>query len=116
NDSEAHKLYISDIMNLQLSADLVVLSSCESGVGKLQKGEGMMGLHRAFLYAGVQNIVYSLFKVRQDSTRLLVEAMFSHILAGDTYAAALRKAKLSLIEDELMEPVDWAGFALIGTS
>ncbi|MFK7907272.1 MAG: tetratricopeptide repeat protein, partial [Chitinophagales bacterium] len=43
NDSEAHKLYISDIMNLQLSADLVVLSSCESGVGKLQKGEGMMG-------------------------------------------------------------------------
>ncbi len=116
SDSEAHKLYISDIMNLQLSADLVVLSSCESGVGKLQKGEGMMGLHRAFLYAGVQNIVYSLFKVRQDSTRLLVEAMFRFILAGDSYAAALRKAKIALIEDELMEPVDWAGFALIGTS
>ncbi len=114
-DSEANKLYISEIMNLQLSAELVVLSSCESGVGKLQKGEGMMGLHRAFLYAGVQNIVYSLFKVRQDSTRLLVEAMFRFILAGDSYAAALRKAKIALIEDELMEPVDWAGFALIGT-
>jgi len=116
NDSEVNKLYISDIMNLQLSADLVVLSSCESGVGKLQKGEGMMGLHRAFLYAGVQNIVYSLFKVRQDSTSLLVQHLFRHILAGDTYAAALRKAKLSLIEDQLMEPVDWAGFALIGAS
>ncbi|MEZ4886213.1 MAG: CHAT domain-containing tetratricopeptide repeat protein [Chitinophagales bacterium] len=112
--SEEAKLYISDIMNLQLSADFVVLSSCESGVGKLQQGEGMMALHRAFLYAGVQNIVYSLFKVRQDSTSLLVQAMFRHILGGDSYSTALRKAKLQLIEDEVMEPIDWAGFALIG--
>jgi len=113
-NSDESKLYISDIMNLQLSADLTVLSSCESGLGKLQQGEGMMALHRAFLYAGVQNIVYSLFKVPQDSTSQLVQTMFNHVLAGDSYSAALRKAKLDLIENDVMEPIDWAGFALIG--
>ncbi|MEZ4885323.1 MAG: CHAT domain-containing tetratricopeptide repeat protein [Chitinophagales bacterium] len=112
--SDEDKLYISDIMNLQLSAELVVLSSCESGVGKLQQGEGMMALHRAFLYAGVRNIVYSLFKVPQDSTSQLVQSLFGHVLAGDAYATALRKAKLELIENEAIEPMDWAGFALIG--
>ncbi len=111
---EDSKLYISDVMNLQLKADLVVLSSCESGIGKLQQGEGMMALHRAFLYAGASNIVYSLFKVPQDSTRQLVEALYGHILNGDNYTSALRKAKLELIEDEMMEPMDWAGFALVG--
>jgi len=113
-DLEQGKLYISDVMNLDLHADLVVLSSCESGVGKLQQGEGMMALHRAFLYAGASNIVYSLFKVPQDSTSELVQTFFWHVLEGDSYSAALRKAKLGLIENEVMEPIDWAGFALIG--
>ncbi|MFK7903800.1 MAG: CHAT domain-containing protein [Chitinophagales bacterium] len=112
--NEKGKLYLSEVMNLQLKADLVVLSSCESGVGKLQQGEGMMALHRAFLYAGAKNIVYSLFKVPQDSTSELVQTFFRHVLGGDSYSAALRKAKLDLIEDESMEPIDWAGFALIG--
>jgi len=112
--NEKGKLYLSEVMNLQLKADLVVLSSCESGVGKLQQGEGMMALHRAFLYAGAKNIVYSLFKVPQDSTSELVQTFFRHVLEGDSYSAALRKAKLGLIENEVMEPIDWAGFALIG--
>ncbi|MFK7903801.1 MAG: CHAT domain-containing protein, partial [Chitinophagales bacterium] len=108
------KLYLTDVMNLHLNADLVVLSSCESGVGKLEVGEGVMALHRAFLYAGAQNIVYSLFKVPQDSTSELVQTFFRYVLEGDTYSTALRKAKLGLIENESMEPIDWAGFALIG--
>lgn len=111
---EEGKLYVSDIMNLQLSAELVVLSSCESGVGKLQNGEGMMSLHRAFLYAGASNIVYSLFKVPQDSTNELIQTLYRCILSGERYSSALRKAKLKLIENQAMEPVDWAGFALIG--
>ncbi len=108
------KFYISDVMNLQLKAELVVLSSCESGVGKLEVGEGVMALHRAFLYAGAQNIVYSLFKVPQDSTSELIQTFFRYALEGDTYSTALRKAKLEMIQDESMEPIDWAGFALIG--
>ncbi len=111
---EDSKLYISDVMNLQLKADLVVLSACESGIGKLHRGEGMMALHRAFLYAGASNIVYSLFNVPEDSTRQLVETLFRYILEGDNYGAALRKAKLDLINDGAMEPMDWAGFALVG--
>ncbi len=112
--NEKGKLYLSEVMSLQLKADLVVLSSCESGVGKLQQGEGMMALHRAFLYAGASNIIYSLFKVPQDSTSELVQAFFQYVLEGDSYSTALRRAKLKLIEDESIEPIDWAGFALIG--
>ncbi|MGB0931924.1 MAG: CHAT domain-containing protein, partial [Chitinophagales bacterium] len=114
SSNEKGKLYISDVMNLQLKAELVVLSSCESGVGKLQQGEGMMALHRAFLYAGASNIIYSLFKVPQDSTSELVQAFFGYVLEGYTYATALRKAKLALMEDDAFQPIDWAGFALIG--
>ncbi len=113
-ENENGKLYISDVMNLQLKAELVVLSSCESGVGKLQQGEGMMALHRAFLYAGAQNIVYSLFKVPQDSTSELIQTFFRYALEGNGYPDALRKAKLELVKNESMEPIDWAGFALIG--
>ncbi len=107
-------LHTSETYHLNLNADLVVLSSCESGVGELKVGEGMMALHRAFLYAGASNIVYSLFQVPEDSTRQLVEALFRYILEGDNYATALRKAKLDLINDGVMEPMDWAGFALVG--
>ncbi|MEZ4886003.1 MAG: CHAT domain-containing tetratricopeptide repeat protein [Chitinophagales bacterium] len=107
-------LHASETYHLNLNADLVVLSSCESGVGELKVGEGMMALNRGFLYAGASNIVYSLFQVPQDSTSQLTQALFRYILEGENYAAALRKAKLGLIADEMMEPMDWAGFALVG--
>ncbi len=107
-------LHTSETYHLNLNADLVVLSSCESGVGELKVGEGMMALNRGFLYAGASNIVYSLFQVPEDSTRQLVETLFRYILEGENYGAALRKAKLDLINDGVMEPMDWAGFALVG--
>lgn len=107
-------LHTSETYQLKLNADLVVLSSCESGIGNLLQGEGMMALNRGFLYAGAANIIYSLFKVPQDSTSKLTQALFTHILKGDSYAAALRKAKLDLISSEFAEPRDWSGFALIG--
>ena len=107
-------LHTSETYHLNLNADLVVLSSCESGVGELKVGEGMMALNRGFLYAGASNIVYSLFRVPQDSTSQLTQALFRYILEGESYGTALRKAKLELIEDEMMEPMDWAGFALVG--
>ncbi len=113
-ESDNFILHTSETYHLNLNADLVVLSSCESGVGELKVGEGMMALNRGFLYAGASNIVYSLFKVPQDSTSQLTQALFRHILEGNGYAQALRKAKLELIADEMMEPMDWAGFALVG--
>ncbi|MFK7904654.1 MAG: CHAT domain-containing protein, partial [Chitinophagales bacterium] len=119
--SDDYILHTSETYHLNLNADLVVLSSCESGVGELKVGEGMMALNRGFLYAGAGNIIYSLFKVPQDSTSQLTQALFRYILESssrglgrENYAQALRKAKLELIEDEMMEPMDWAGFALVG--
>ena len=113
-ESDDYILHTSETYHLNLNADLVVLSSCESGVGELKVGEGMMALNRGFLYAGASNIVYSLFRVPQDSTSQLTQALFRYILEGESYGTALRKAKLELIEDEMMEPMDWAGFALVG--
>lgn len=107
-------LHTSETYHLNLNADLVVLSSCESGIGELKVGEGMMALNRGFLYAGASNIIYSLFQVPQDSTSQLTQSLFRYILEGESYSTALRKAKLELIEDEVMEPMDWAGFALVG--
>ncbi|MGB0930002.1 MAG: CHAT domain-containing protein [Chitinophagales bacterium] len=113
-EEDASKLYLSDAYQLSLTADLVVLSSCESGIGEVLKGEGMIALNRSFLYAGASNVIYSLFKVPQDSTSELVQALFHHIIHQKcTYSQALRLAKLQLIEagGELR---DWAGFALLG--
>ncbi|MFK7907952.1 MAG: tetratricopeptide repeat protein [Chitinophagales bacterium] len=114
-EKNTSKLYLSDAYQLSLTADLVVLSSCESGIGEVLKGEGMIALNRGFLYAGASNVIYSLFKVPQDSTSELVQALFRHILHQKcSYSQALRLAKLQLIEagGELR---DWAGFALLGS-
>lgn len=111
--TESMKLYISDTFHLPLDADLVVLSSCESGIGELQKGEGMLALNRGFLYAGASNIVYSLFKV-PDAASQLTPNFFRYVLEEKcSYAAALQKAKLDLMAAG-QEPLYWAGFALVG--
>jgi len=112
--STASILHTSEAYLLELDADLVVLSSCESGIGRLQKGEGMLALNRAFMQAGASNIIYSLFKIPQDTTSELTQHLFQHILEGDNYATALQKAKLALIEQEEVEPRDWAGLVLLG--
>ncbi|MEZ4884280.1 MAG: CHAT domain-containing tetratricopeptide repeat protein [Chitinophagales bacterium] len=111
---ENDKLYISETYHLHLSADLVVLSSCESGIGDLRKGEGMIALNRGFLYAGASNVIYSLFKIPQDASSEIVRFFFQQVLDNQSdYADALRNAKLKLIAEN-REMRDWAGFALLG--
>ena len=107
-------LHTSEAYHLQLNADLVVLSSCSSGVGKLARGEGMMAINRGFLYAGASNIIFTHFDVPDDSSGELVKTLFQHILKEESYATALRKAKIALLSDSLKTPEDWAGYALIG--
>lgn len=107
-------LYTSDTYHLDLQADLVVLSSCSSGIGKLQKGEGMMAVNRGFLYAGASNIIFTQFDIPDHSSSLLVKKLFEYILEGDDYSASLRKAKLYLLEKEASSVQDWAGYLLIG--
>jgi CHAT domain-containing protein len=108
-------LYSGEIYNLELKAELIVLSSCESGVGKLIKGEGMMALNRGFFYSGIRNIVFSLWKVEDRSTSQLMIAFYRNILDGQPYCRALRLAKLELLKNPFTAfPKYWSGFVLVG--
>jgi CHAT domain-containing protein len=108
-------LYSNEIYNLDLDADLVVLSSCESGIGKLVRGEGMMALTRGFLYAGASNIITSLWKVFDRSTSELMKNFYQNVLEDNSYTAALRSAKIGMINNRASSfPINWSGFVLIG--
>ncbi len=108
-------LYSAETYNLDLNADLLVLSACQTGAGKFAKGEGLMALTRGFLYSGARNIVASLWKVYDQHTSLLMVEMYRQIAAGKSYSAALREAKLKMITNpETAGPQSWAGFVLIG--
>ncbi len=108
-------LFIDEIYNLQLAADLVVLSACETGIGKLSKGEGVLSLTRGFLYNNVSNLVYSLWKIDDKSTYVLMTSFYKSLLKGNSYSRALQLAQLSLIANEATAfPANWAAFSLIG--
>ncbi len=108
-------LYTSETYHLRLQADLVILSSCSSGIGRLYSAEGMMALHRGFLYAGANNIIFTQFDIPDESSSALVKKLFAYILEGNDYPAALQKAKMDLLVENVYTPQDWAGFLLIGT-
>jgi CHAT domain-containing protein len=108
-------LFSAETYNLDLNADLLVLSACQTGAGQIVKGEGLMALTRGFLYSGARNIVASLWKVYDQHTSLLMVEMYRQIAAGQSYSAALREAKLKMITNpETAGPQSWASFVLIG--
>lgn len=107
---------LQDIYNLNLSADLVVLSACETALGKDIKGEGLVGLTRGFMSAGSRSVVASLWKVDDRATATLMKAFYKAMLQdGLTPAAALRVAKEEVRQQEAWKaPYFWAGFVLQG--
>ncbi|WP_299465185.1 CHAT domain-containing tetratricopeptide repeat protein [uncultured Microscilla sp.] len=108
-------LYSSEVYNLKINPDLLVLSSCESGVGKLAKGEGVLSLARGFLYAGARNIIFSLWEVNDAYTRQLMVAFYKELLAGKNYCAALQAAQQTRLNaNQYLHPRHWAGFVMIG--
>lgn len=111
---EDNFLSLGEIYNLDLNAELAVLSACNSGSGKIAEGEGIMALPKGFIYAGVPNVIASLWKVHDENTKELMVAFYKHLIEDKvSYAEALRRAKLDCIEKGFL-PVDWAGFVLIG--
>jgi CHAT domain-containing protein/Flp pilus assembly protein TadD len=114
--SQNGSLRLNDIFNLKLSADLVVLSACETGLGKQIGGEGLVGLTRGFMYAGSPRVVVSLWKVSDASTAVLMTKFYTKILQDKlTPAAALRSAQVEMSQDEkYADPYYWAGFILQG--
>jgi CHAT domain-containing protein len=109
-------LRLHDIYNLKLSADLVVLSACKTGLGKEIKGEGLVGLTRGFLYAGSPRVIASLWKVDDRATAELMTLFYQHMLRdGLRPAAALRKAQIDMRNrPRWAAPYYWAGFTLQG--
>ena len=109
-------LRLHDIYNLRLDADLVVLSACQTALGKDIKGEGLIGLTRAFMYAGAPRVVASLWEVNDLATAELMKRFYRGLLQQKlTPAAALRAAQIDLAKDpRWASPYYWAGFVYQG--
>jgi CHAT domain-containing protein/tetratricopeptide (TPR) repeat protein len=110
-------LYVRDIYNLSLNADLVVLSACETGIGELKRGEGIVSLARAFAYSGAKSMVTSLWSVNDKSTMQIMENFYRNLRKGQTKNYALWKAKQDYWEKakgELAHPFYWSSFIPIG--
>lgn len=104
---------LNEIYSLKTKADLVVLSTCNSGVGPIFEGEGLMALPRGFIYTGVSNVMASLWTVNDKKTKDLMLFFYQYLIQGETYTGALRKAKLDCIAKGYL-PLNWAGFVING--
>ncbi|MEG4381255.1 CHAT domain-containing tetratricopeptide repeat protein [Microcoleus sp. M2_C6] len=109
-------LRLTDIFNLKLSANLVVLSACQSGMGQNVKGEGMVGLTRGFMYAGAQRVAVSLWNVDDEGTSVLMQKFYQKMVQQKLApAAALRAAQIEMMQqEEWRSPYYWAAFTLQG--
>jgi CHAT domain-containing protein/Tfp pilus assembly protein PilF len=108
-------LQVWEIFNLKLQAELVVLSACRTGLGQEVRGEGILGLTRAFMYAGAPSVVVSLWRVADRSTAELMIKFYQHLDRTADKAEALRQAKLELMRNpRYASPYYWAPFVLIG--
>jgi CHAT domain-containing protein/tetratricopeptide (TPR) repeat protein len=113
------KFYAREIYTLSLDAELVFLSACETGLGRLRRGEGIISLARAFAYAGAHGIVNSLWQVKDYSTTEVAQDFYAHLKAGMGKAEALRQAKLDYLEKysgsgQKAHPYYWAGLIGLG--
>lgn len=107
-----------EVFNLRLGSPLVMLSACETGLGKEKRGEGVMGLTRAFMYAGAPTVGVSLWSVADKSTADLMTDFYRRLLStgeGTTSSSALRGAQLAMISGKKYSaPFYWAPFVLVG--
>jgi len=111
-------LTMADVFGLQLNAKLVALSACNTGSGEHIRGEGVMGLTRAFMYAGTPAVAVTLWSVESKSAKELDVGMFAHLQQGQSPINALRAIKLQMLRGEKRDkytyPSYWAPFVLFG--
>lgn len=107
-------LQVSEIYNLRLASDLVILSACQTGRGRLEKGEGVLGLPRIFFYSGARSVISTLWKIDDKSTAIFMNHFYKFLSQNMDKAQALRLAKLNMIESKYSHPFYWAAFVLNG--
>jgi CHAT domain-containing protein/tetratricopeptide (TPR) repeat protein len=110
----------SEFYNLNIHPNLVVLSACETGLGKLFKAEGAMSIARGFQFAGAQNLLFSLWKVNDFTTSVIMENFYKNIKNGKSYAVSNHDAKLKFLKDSSIpnakkSPYYWSAFVYYGT-
>lgn len=103
-----------EVFNTRLNADLVVLSACQTGKGKLEKGEGVSGLYRAFLHAGSRSVLMSLWSINDKATAEFMKSFYGELAVGRSKSDALRETKLRMISSKYRNPFYWAAFVLNG--
>lgn len=115
NDSnEDGYLESAEILNLELNSDLVVLSSCKSGLGKIDEAEGILGMQKSFFEAGAKSVMVSLWDVNDKYTSYFMQSFYKYLSDGDDKSTALRKAKIYFKENHSANPYYWAAFVLAG--
>lgn len=118
NPGKENLLYTKDLYNLKLNADLVTLSACESGIGELKRGEGLMSLARGFYFSGAKSIASTLWKINDASATNLMDNFYLNLSKGSTKNSALQKAQVNFInnnrDNALNHPYYWAGFIISG--
>jgi CHAT domain-containing protein len=103
------------IEDVKIDSDCVVLSACETGLGKDMGGEGLIGLTRAFQYAGARSVLSSLWSVSDESTAILMKSFYSHLCQGRSKSESLSLAQKEMIKSQkYSHPFFWAGFVLNG--
>lgn len=109
----------SELYHLEMNPDLVVLSACETGIGKLYQSEGAMSVARGFQLAGAQNLWFSLWKVNDYTTSVLMDKFYSNVKKGKSYFESTHQAKLDYLADESIpnakkSPYYWSSFVYYG--
>ena len=112
------KLSLSEITISPIESNLVVLSACETSLGKEVKGEGMMSLARGFTFAGAQSVMATFWKVNESSTAEIINSFYENLSKGQRKSEALRNAQLEYLQNApkaKQHPYYWAGFQLYGS-
>ncbi|WJS95981.1 CHAT domain-containing protein [Flavobacterium johnsoniae] len=115
-----HEIFYSELYNLHINPDLVVLSACETGIGKLYKAEGAMSIARGFQFAGAQNLLFSLWKVNDFTTSVFMSDFYKNIKNDVSYFEANTNAKRDYLNDKSIpnakkSPYYWSSFVYYGS-
>ncbi len=118
-DKDEEQLHAYEVYSRKIKASMVVLSACNTGSGKVSKGEGVISIARAFLLAGVKNIIITQWSIADKSSVKIMDCYYYHLSKGDPVDVALQKSKINFLtkgDPVKAHPYYWAGFVSVGNS